>query len=125
MVASIGSAAISSPGVVATPTSGLEAQITRYQKQLSECVNCESAKTPEGKVAIETISNKIDSAKARIDELNAAKLVNQPSLTNKPSGAIENNDSVAFKPANSTDQSTARAPALTNTTVGSRINVLA
>lgn len=125
MVASIGSAALSSPGVATTPTSGLETQITRYQKQLSECVNCASAKTPEGKAAIETISNKIGSAQARIEEINAARLVNQPSLINKPSGAIENNDSVAYKPSNGASQAVALAPALTNTTAGSRINILA
>jgi hypothetical protein len=27
----------------------LQAQLQRHEKQLSECVNCESAKTPQGK----------------------------------------------------------------------------
>lgn len=38
----------------------LRARLDRYQKQLSECVNCVSAKTPEGKTDIAAVRAKID-----------------------------------------------------------------
>jgi hypothetical protein len=45
---------------------GLRAKLDRYEKQLSDCVNCASAKTPEGKADIAAISAKIDEVKRAI-----------------------------------------------------------
>lgn len=77
MVAAIGTATVSATSG-GFGTAGLEAQIARYEKQLSDCVNCASAKTPEGKKAIAEISNKISATRARIDEMQATKQVAQP-----------------------------------------------
>lgn len=69
MVAAISSshASIPSPGSGGS-TAGLEAQLTRYQKELSDCVNCESSKTPEGKANILELQVKISSVKERIEK---------------------------------------------------------
>ena len=50
----------------ATSSVGLRAKLDRYEKQLSDCVNCASAKTPEGKDDIAAISAKIDEVKRTI-----------------------------------------------------------
>lgn len=50
----------------ATSSVGLRAKLDRYEKQLSDCVNCASAKTPEGKADIAAISAKIDEVKRAI-----------------------------------------------------------
>jgi hypothetical protein len=44
----------------------LQAQLQRYEQQLSECINCASAKTPEGKADIEAISARIRQVKGRM-----------------------------------------------------------
>lgn len=44
----------------------LQARLDRYQKQLSDCVNCASAKTPKGKADIAAISARIDDVKRAI-----------------------------------------------------------
>lgn len=116
MVAAIGSATVSAT-VSATSggslgTAGLEAQIARYEKQLSDCVNCASAKTPEGKKAIAEISNKINAARARIDEMQATKQVSQPAAATA---------GTASKSAAIPD--TAAPPKQSYSTVGSLVDV--
>ena len=59
-------AANSTPGA-AVSAAGLEAQLARLQKELSECVNCASANTTEGKAKIQAISDKISVVNARLD----------------------------------------------------------
>jgi hypothetical protein len=44
----------------------LQAQLQRYQQQLSDCVNCASAKTPQGKADIQAISARISEVKQSI-----------------------------------------------------------
>ncbi|MBI3903130.1 MAG: hypothetical protein HY306_09375 [Nitrosomonadales bacterium] len=68
MISAIGSHAYSAAIGAGSGTVGLEAQLARYQKQLSDCVNCDSARTLEGKTRIEAISSKISELKARIEE---------------------------------------------------------
>ncbi len=48
-------------------SAGLEAQLSRLQKELSDCVNCDSAKTTEGKAKIQAIEGKINAIQARLD----------------------------------------------------------
>ena len=63
---------IASP-TVAPPTGGkvtiasLDAQMQRYQRQLSDCVYCQSAKTPEGKAAIDKVNEKISMVKTQME----------------------------------------------------------
>ena len=78
MVSAIGSAPVS--GYAPTPgssTAGLEAQIVRYKKELSDCVNCASAETTAGKAAIAEAASKVSAAEARIERNAAAKETSQ------------------------------------------------
>ena len=67
MVSSIGVAPTYTATPVRPPVTGLQAQVARYKKELSDCVNCASAKTPQGKANIEAILNKISVIQERID----------------------------------------------------------
>ncbi|HAT31472.1 MAG TPA: hypothetical protein DCW29_11655 [Janthinobacterium sp.] len=58
----------------AAAAASLEAQLLRYQKQLSDCVNCDSSKTPEGKAQIQAIASKISEVKDRIDHSTDTKV---------------------------------------------------
>ncbi|HEX5126210.1 MAG TPA: hypothetical protein VFW00_05685 [Rhodocyclaceae bacterium] len=77
MVAAIGS----SPSVVAntgTSAFGLEAQVAQYKKQLADCVNCTAtANSQAGKTLIQTLTNKISSAQARIEALTSSNSTHQ------------------------------------------------
>jgi hypothetical protein len=114
MVAAIGSATVSAMSGGSFGTAGLEAQIARYEKQLSDCVNCASAKTPEGKKAIAEISNKISATRARVDEMQATKQVAQPLATKAAAGD-------ASKSAVMPD--TAASPKQSYSTVGSLVDL--
>jgi hypothetical protein len=67
--------AISSPVPAAGSASSgpsaasLRAQLQRFQQQLSDCVNCASAKTPEGKTAIREAAAKVSQVTQRLDAL--------------------------------------------------------
>jgi hypothetical protein len=50
----------------------LQAQLQRYQQQLSDCVNCASAKTPQGKADIQAISARISEVKQTIAQADQA-----------------------------------------------------
>jgi hypothetical protein len=92
MVAAIGSTALPSSSTSVSPTAGLEAQIIRYQKQLSDCVNCDSANTAQGKETIQEISNKISAAKAKIEEVNVSKPVSRTVSTDNQVNATVKQD---------------------------------
>ena len=113
MVAAIGTATASATSG-GFGTAGLEAQIVRYEKQLSDCVNCASAKTPEGKKAIAEISNKISATRARIDEMQVTRQVAQPAAPKAAAGT-------ASKPAVIPDA--AAPPKQSYSTVGSLVDV--
>jgi len=101
MIQATGSSAIFGTAGTSTPTAGLDAQLARYSKELSECVNCESAKTPEGKQAIEEVSNKISTVKARLEEIAAAKASSRPAAS-EATGEIGNSPVSAPKSADAT-----------------------
>lgn len=60
-------------GGAAVSAAGLQAQLQRYQKQLSDCVNCASAKTPEGKANIQALSARISQIEQRIVQKDNAR----------------------------------------------------
>lgn len=80
MVQAISGTAATSTSTSPASTAGLQYQLSRYQQQLSECVNCASAKTAQGKATIEAISGKISSIRLRIDEVGSSKPV-QPAAS--------------------------------------------
>lgn len=45
----------------------LRADLSRYEKQLSDCVNCDSARTPEGKRNIQDLDARISTLKAQLN----------------------------------------------------------
>ena len=57
----------------AAQLAGLEAQIAQYQKQLADCVNCDTATTLTGQSAIEELSAKINVTKERLEAIAAVK----------------------------------------------------
>ncbi|HEY7986539.1 MAG TPA: FlxA-like family protein [Methylophilaceae bacterium] len=71
---------------------GIQAQIAIYQRQLSDCVNCSSASTIEGKTEIQDISSKISAAKSQIQQLQDQ--APQKTSTPKNNGTTNANASV-------------------------------
>ena len=51
----------------------LDAEIARCKKQLSDSVNCASAKTLEGKAHIQELSNKISAAQQQVKQIAVEK----------------------------------------------------
>ncbi len=50
------------------PTPGvLQAQLTKVEGQLRDCVNCDSARTPEGKAKIQALTNQAQSIRAKLE----------------------------------------------------------
>ena len=73
MVSAIGSSPTLNPAPSSpSSTAGIEAQIARDQKELSNCVNCASAETKQGQADIQALSNKINIAKARLEQITAS-----------------------------------------------------
>jgi hypothetical protein len=75
----------------------LRARLDRYQKQLSDCVNCSSAATPQGKADIAAIRARIDEVKQAIAQTSdahpgSAPVGNgktaSPSSTSSPLGSL-------------------------------------
>ena len=77
MTASIGLSTGANPLAFVKPTTGLEAQIARYKKELSGCVNCESAKTAEGKANIQALSDKISALTTQVQEISQSNSASQ------------------------------------------------
>lgn len=53
----------------APSVASLKAQLERFQKRLSDCVNCTSANTPQGKADIQAISARISQITKQINQL--------------------------------------------------------
>ena len=88
MVSAIG-ASFSSSVVASTAasTAGIEAQIARDKKELSNCVNCESADTKQGQADIQALTNKINAAEARLSTLAALEQSNPSTVLNATSAS--------------------------------------
>lgn len=95
MVSAIGSSYAS--GSLSTPaesTAAIEDQIVRYRKELSNCLNCESAQTKQGQADIQVLTNKINSAEARLNQINTFRPGNQSAALNATT-SIERSASVS------------------------------
>ncbi|MFZ6773094.1 hypothetical protein ACO0LB_10310 [Undibacterium sp. SXout7W] len=68
----INTALSASPSRSPSAKASLEAQLAQYQRQLSECINCDSAKTLEGKNQIQAISSKIAAIRDNIAQTDKA-----------------------------------------------------
>lgn len=61
-----GSNAAAAYGAARPSPAGLQAQLQRFQQQLSDCVNCASASTPQGKADIAAIAARISQVQKNI-----------------------------------------------------------
>lgn len=87
----VAAAAIGASSGTGTSAIALHAQLARYEKQLSECVNCASSSTPEGKAQIEEITERITQIKATIDKTTdrrGAPAVDNSSDSPAPASAV-------------------------------------
>ena len=78
--AGTGAATGATPAGNPSSVAALQAQLDRYQKELSDCVNCSSAKTEAGKQNIQDISGKISDLKAKIAQENNPKSADAPTV---------------------------------------------
>jgi hypothetical protein len=69
----IGSSAAASYARISEGDTGLQAQLSRLEKELSACVNCATATTTEGKAKIEAVSTRIAQVQARIAQSEEAE----------------------------------------------------
>ena len=131
MVSAIGSSPVTSiASSAAASTAAIEAQIARDKKELSNCVNCESAGTKQGQADIQTLSSKINIAEARLKEISTAKPANQPTGLSSTSdaavsGAATNSNSVASIAENKASSESAANLDLSDTSTGRFVDVFA
>ncbi len=52
---------------------GLDAQKTQVEKQLADCVNCASSKTPQGQARISALSSRLVAVEARLQKADEAR----------------------------------------------------
>ena len=84
MVSAINSSTTSSPASSAVAsTAAIEAQLARDRKELSNCVNCETAETKQGQADIQALTNKIKIAEARLKEISNTAPENQTPAPNQ------------------------------------------
>ena len=88
MVQAISSSVSAPTGAGGAPSAAsLQAQLQRFQQQLSDCVNCASAKTPEGKTAIREAAAKVSQVTQKLDALQNARPEKAGSTANRvPAG---------------------------------------
>jgi hypothetical protein len=82
MSIAIGSSSLSGVSGGQSSRAALAAEVARYQKQLSDCVNCSSSKTLEGKAHIQELSTQISMDQQRIKQIETGgTAVNDPAAT--------------------------------------------
>lgn len=113
MVAAIGTSNTFSYTGTVKPSTGLEFELAKYQKELSDCVNCDSANTAEGRSRIQDIYNKISAVQARIERLAIAESSRESKL---------NPDTVAGNPS---PGDSAATPGMATSVIGSLVDVRA
>jgi outer membrane murein-binding lipoprotein Lpp len=110
---------------IGTPTStppystggaALQGQLARYERELSACVNCSTAKTTEGKQKIQEVSSQIEQIKARIEQATQTRATRQ--AENSTPYASSGLDSVAR-----TERAVLDFGALPRSSIGSQIDV--
>lgn len=133
-------AASAAGGQAAAAAAALEAQLAQYQQQLSDCVNCDSSKTLEGKQQIQTISSKISAVKKNIEQAKSVSAQDTPVRTRKTQQQTDAAASAQPSPLaapqltgaadgnhanNPLSNQTVNAPKAPNLTVGVRLDTFA
>jgi hypothetical protein len=75
----------------AKSTGGLEAELAQYRKQLSECVTCATANTPEGRREIQRIENQIRAITTRIEAARQPKTGSDATATPREATGLGDN----------------------------------
>lgn len=124
MVAAIGASTGFSTQISGPSTGGMRAELARYEKALSECVNCASAKTPEGQQEIQRLTSEISRLKARIED--AAKGTEAEGRRTSVAHAKPNTKSDGLPAARADfNSSTQTSRPGDDVTIGGRIDILA
>jgi len=132
MASAIGSPSFTPPAAAGTSSTGsgataagLQARLDRYQQELSDCVNCDSAKTPAGKQNIQAVSSKIADIKSRIEETTASKPATPPAAAQPATPAVSSASKDASASVAQGNAATTSAPGSATSTTGSRLDVYA
>ena len=104
MIVAIGSSASMNVSGGQPSRAALRAEIARYQHQLSDCVNCVTAKTLEGKVHIQELSDKISVDQQRVKQSEA-----QQSSASETAAGRSEAPTVTYSSSGSADQSVSAA----------------
>ena len=108
-------------------TSGAEAKIARYKKELSDCVNCESAKTSSGQAKIQVIASKIAAEQARIEKIandNSSTQTSELSIT-KADSALSKADAETLTADRENTYDSTTLSTYTGSTIGGLVDVFA
>ena len=106
MLSAIGPSVQSSTSSMAASTAAIDAQISRYKKELSNCVNCESADTKQGQADILALTNKIKIAEPQLEKASTARTEQHPP---SPILHTSDNDQSNLQPNNSITENQASA----------------
>ncbi len=68
----------------------LAAELARYQRQLSDCINCSSANTPESRAKAQALSDKIAATKTQIDKATTPDTSNAVAQNNQSNQSATN-----------------------------------
>ena len=126
MVSAIGSSnAFHTISTSGESVAAIEAQLALYQKELSNCVNCESANTKQGQADIQALSSKISLAEARLQEIKSSTAGSQPGAINPPTagGRATNTNAVASIAEGKSSGSSGAAQISPDSTAGSLVDV--
>jgi TolA-binding protein len=69
-------------------SAGQSSELAKLEKELSACVNCESAKTREGQAKIEALTQKISQVQQRVNEVEAQKDTRQAVVSTQPEANV-------------------------------------
>ncbi len=126
MLSAIGSSSFPTSSGSGASAGALEAQLAQCERQLSDWVNCASAKTPEGKAIIQKLSDKVSEIKHRIEAADKTSATNQPTvLKANTSVTASSNGNGAGLPGSEPAINPISANSSVTATVGGLINIFA
>jgi len=107
-------------------SAGLDAQLARYQVQLSDWVNCPSCNTAEGKAKIQELSDKVRETEQSIKAADTQTPIGRPSFQGAALTRHGNqNEATPTLNVVSFGSRPSTGPAFASGTVGTRLNVYA
>lgn len=87
MIQAIGSV----PGPTALPGAGgggLQAQLAQAERQLADCITCDTANTPSGKAKIQVLTARVQALKERLEEVETSKRAQPPAAPEGERGSV-------------------------------------